>query len=101
MAREEPVLGADPGIQRQLRDAVRDECEVGDLLDVLGEELEEARVVDGVIGYAPAPSLAAVSISTTAALPSMASTTPGNGISAAVGGASVFLAQIFMRPRSA
>src|SRR5687768_7335143 len=33
--------------------------------------------VDGVIGYAPAPSLAAVSISTTAVLPSRAVRTPG------------------------
>src|SRR5690606_25117918 len=44
--------------------------------------------VDGVIGYAPAPSLAAVSISTTALLPSRATSSPGN---AGALGASDFL----------
>ena len=49
VAGEEPVLGADAGVERQLGDAVRDEVEVGRVLHVLREELEEAGVVDRVV----------------------------------------------------
>ena len=49
VAREESVLRDDAGVERELRDAVRDEVEVRALLHVLGEELEEPGVVDGVI----------------------------------------------------
>ena len=49
VAGEEAVLRADARVERQLGDAVRDQVEVGRLLHVLGEELEEAGVVDRVI----------------------------------------------------
>ena len=49
VTREEPVLRADPGVERQLGDAVSDQVEVRDLLDVLGEELKETGVVDRVV----------------------------------------------------
>jgi hypothetical protein len=66
---EEAVLGDDAGIERQLGDAVGDEVEVGRRLGVLGEQLEEAGVVDAVVvvvpgvhverrlGHRPAPTL--------------------------------------------
>ena len=53
VAGQEPVLGAQPRRERQLRDPVRDEGEVSGALDVLGEELEEARVIDRVIVVVP------------------------------------------------
>jgi hypothetical protein len=46
---QEPVLRADPRVERELGDPVRDQVQVRGLLDVLGEDLEEARVVDRVI----------------------------------------------------
>ena len=49
MTREEPVLGDDPRVQRELGDAVGDEIEVGHFLHVLGEQLKESGVVHGVI----------------------------------------------------
>ncbi len=49
VTRQEPVLRQHARGERQLGDAVRDQVEVGGLLRVLGEELEEPRVVDGVI----------------------------------------------------
>ena len=49
MAREKAVLSADAGIERQLGDAMRDEIEIGGLLDVLREQLEKSGVGDGVI----------------------------------------------------
>ncbi len=49
VAGEEAVLRDDARVERQLRDAVRDQVEVGGLLHVLREQLEEAGVVDRVI----------------------------------------------------
>ena len=49
VAREESVLRANPGIERQLGNPVRDEVQVGRLLHVPREDLEEAGVVDRVI----------------------------------------------------
>ncbi len=53
VAGEEAVLSANAGVQRQLGDPVRDQIEVGDLLNVLCEELEESRVVDRMIIVVP------------------------------------------------
>ncbi len=53
VAGEKAVLRAEPGGERQLGDPVRDDREVGDVLNVLAEELEEAGVVDGVIVVVP------------------------------------------------
>jgi hypothetical protein len=47
--REKAVLRHDARRERQFRDAVRDEVEVGGLLRVRGEELEETGVVDAVV----------------------------------------------------
>ena len=44
-----PSCAQMPGVERQLGDAVGDQGQVGRLLDVLGEDLEEAGVVDGVV----------------------------------------------------
>jgi hypothetical protein len=46
---QEAVLRADARVERELGDAVGDQVEIRHLLDVLGEELEESRVVDGVV----------------------------------------------------
>ena len=46
---EEPVLRDDARVERELCDAVRDEIEIGALLHVLGEQLEEPGVVHRVI----------------------------------------------------
>ena len=46
---QEAVLRDDAGVQRQLGDAVGDDVEVGRRLHVLGEQLEEAGVVDAVV----------------------------------------------------
>jgi hypothetical protein len=53
VAGEEAVLRAHPRIERQLGDPMRDEVQVRRLLHVLGEELEEARVVDRVVVVVP------------------------------------------------
>ncbi len=42
-----------PGVQRQLGDAVGDDVEIGRRLHVLGEQLEEAGVVDAVVVVVP------------------------------------------------
>ena len=47
--REKAVLRHDAGRERQFRDAVRDEVEVGGMLGIRGEQLEEAGVVDAVV----------------------------------------------------
>ena len=46
---EEAVLGDDPRVERQFGDPVGDQVQVGRFLHILGEELEESGVVDGVI----------------------------------------------------
>jgi hypothetical protein len=49
VAGEETVLRDDARVQRELGDPVRHQVEVGRLLHVLGEELEEARVIHAVV----------------------------------------------------
>ena len=50
---QEAVLGDDARGQRQLGDAVGDDVQVGRGLGVLGEDLEEAGVVDAVVVVVP------------------------------------------------
>ena len=53
VAGEEAVLGADAGVQRQLGELVGDEVQVRGFLRVLGEDLEEPRVVHGMVIVMP------------------------------------------------
>ena len=53
MGGQEAVLGHHPGRQGQFGDPVSQDVEVCHLLDILGEKLEEAGVVDGVVVVVP------------------------------------------------
>ena len=50
---EESVLGHQPRVEGELGDPVRDQVEIGDALHVLGEQLEETGVIDGVVVVVP------------------------------------------------
>ena len=53
MAGEEAVLGAYPGVERKLRNAMRNEIQVGNALHVFGEYLEKTSVINSMVVIVP------------------------------------------------